>query len=59
MKWIVERKLKEIKEEMKEYLDTLELRNRVFPDEYVLSRIRECRVQVWLLEEILEEYENE
>ena len=59
MKWIVERKLKEIKEEMKEYLDTLELRNRVFPDEYVLRKIRECRVQVWLLEEILEEYENE
>ena len=59
MRRIVLRKLKEIKEEMKDYLEMLETGETYFTEKYLLSRIKECRDKKWLLEEILEEYDKE
>lgn len=59
MRRLVIRKLREIKGEMKEYLEMIESGETPFTEEYLLMRIKECRDKKWVLEEILEEYDGE
>ena len=58
MKEILERKIEEIKLQKKDYLAMLERGNTLFEDEYILNRIKECRIEIDVLEEVLEEYEE-
>ena len=55
---ILERKIEEIKLQKKDYLTMLERGNTLFEDEYILNRIKECRIEIDVLEEVLDEYKN-
>lgn len=59
MRKLVVRKLNEIKSEMKDYLEMLESGDSNFTDAHIEARIKELRCQKWLLEDILEEYDEE
>lgn len=56
---ILERKIEEIKLQKKDYLTMLERGNTLFEDEYILNRIKECRIEIDVLEEVLDEYKND
>lgn len=58
MKEIIERKIEEIKLQKNDYLSMLERGNTLFEDEYILNRIKECRIEIDVLIEVLEEYEE-
>lgn len=55
---ILQRKIEEIKLRKNDYLSMLERGNTRFEDEYILNRIKECRIEIDILEEVLEEYEE-
>lgn len=59
MKEILLRKIEEIKIQKKDYLTMLERGNTLFEDEYILNRIKECRIEIDVLEEVLDEYEED
>lgn len=56
---VIKRKIDEIKESKRSYLTMLEKGNTLFEDEYILNRIKECRIEIDVLEEVLDEYEKE
>lgn len=56
---VIKRKIDEIKEAKRSYLTMLEKGNTLFEDEYILNRIKECRIEIDVLEEVLDEYEKE
>lgn len=56
---VIKRKIDEIKEAKRGYLTMLEKGNTLFEDEYILNRIKECRIEIDVLEEVLDEYEKE
>lgn len=55
---ILQRKIEEIKLRKNDYLGMLERGNTLFEDEYILNRIKECRIEIDVLEEVLDEYEE-
>lgn len=55
---ILQRKIEEIKLQKRDYLDMLENGNTLFEDEYIINRIKECRIEIDVLYEVLEEYEE-
>lgn len=57
MKYIVEKKIEEKQKLMNDYLEMLEI-GSFFTDEYIIERIKECRTEINVLKEVIEEYEN-
>lgn len=56
MKEKIERKYKELQEEMDIYVSDL-VNGHLYTEEYATKRIMEVKIQIWLLEELLEDEE--
>ena len=54
---LINKKIEEKKKLMNDYLEMLEI-GSVFTDDYILERIKECRTEINVLKELIEEYEN-
>ena len=55
MKEIIEDKIKEIKKRQWDYLDMLEYGNKYFTDEYITERVKECRIEIDVLTDVLKD----
>ena len=55
---IIENKMDEIRKRKSGYLEMLERGIKLYPQEYIIERIKECRGELDILSEILEEYEG-
>lgn len=57
MKDIIERKIKEIEIQLNDYIDMLDERS-YFTTDYIIGRIKECKVELGILKEVILEYEE-
>lgn len=55
---IIDDKLEEIRKQKSDYLEMLETGIDYFPQEYLIERIKECRCEIDVLKDILNEFEG-
>ena len=57
MKDIIEEKIEDIEIQLNKYIDMLDERS-YFSTQYIIDRIKECKIEIGVLKEVLEEYEE-
>ena len=57
MKDVIEEKIEDIETQLDKYIDMLDERS-YFSKDYIIDRIKECKIEIGVLKEVLEEYEE-